>query len=208
MKIHRGTQRIVVEVPWLGIVLKFPIFRIKIMLKSFVEVFEYRRARKEPVDVEWLAEYFINDFWYQGFIENWNEFMNYLDELHPFLQPTYFSFGGLCNIQKLGAPTDVERSALVVQIQLYTEMHAFDHSHSFFGRSNYCKDSDGKLRMTDYGSDRAYVVIQRFGRRCHEKFSFTYIRNETDLRLLEEYRRAYQEEKEERAQEWLKSREK
>ncbi|OGH83709.1 MAG: hypothetical protein A2261_00960 [Candidatus Magasanikbacteria bacterium RIFOXYA2_FULL_44_8] len=97
MQIEHGTTRVVVLLPILGIVIKFPIIRIwgSIRLaKIAVRALRMKIPRTRQVLLPC-----IKDSLFLGIANNWREFWFYLRNRHPILKPTFFSFFGLFNIQ-------------------------------------------------------------------------------------------------------------
>jgi len=168
MHIKKGKGRLVIVLPLLDVVIKIPLIQgINFLIgvwKAFVGKTYTERLLK--IDTE--------NVYFRGVLENWREFTFWNHTQNPFLQPTYFSFFGLLNIQKFGKPHDIKDTDLLYQIQYYTKWFCWEHIHSFENPSNYCLDDEGKIRIVDYGNPYAQKVIERFGKECHEGISTTF----------------------------------
>lgn len=108
-----------------------------------------------------------------GLDANWGEFLFYWQTRNPFVQPTYFSFFGLFNVQRAGEPCLLKREDLWYQLYQLTRDRDFDNSHHFDNLRNFCF-SNGKLRMLDYGSRKSREVIARHGAMIVELFNPAY----------------------------------
>ena len=163
MKIKKGTDRIVVAFPLLGIVVKIPIIH-------FIRLFSVLTTEKGEFPLYWK-------YWkmkiFSGLISNWNEFRFYWRTRNPFLQPTYFSIFGLLNIQRYGEPCNLQIVDLWCQLHELTDGSVFDDSHHFANPNNFCFYK-GKLRISDYGSQRSHRVIMKYGERIFKFFDPAY----------------------------------
>lgn len=103
MKIKYGTSRVVVLLPFLGLALKFPRVYTIMMLRNLY--FGYIKRRFWKGLFLFLTSKGLGSFSYfmlNGIGSNLSEFWFYLKTRNKFAWPTYFSFFGLVNIQRLG----------------------------------------------------------------------------------------------------------
>ena len=109
MKICKGTTRIVIQIPALGIAIKIARIYLGRTIKGVFNRCFDRRVKTGRLHL--LLSYFVyppvvqgglwnNLLW--GILNNWREFRFYITTRHPLLQPTCFSLFGLVNIQKYG----------------------------------------------------------------------------------------------------------
>ena len=179
LKICKGTTRVVVLIPWLGVAIKFPLLRLRTAIKNCLFVFKHDKS------FLMLCRNFFDPYWCVGVAENWREFVFWIETKHLFLQPTWFSFLGLFNVQKLGQPLKVNEIDLLAQMQILTEWYCWESSHTFGELKNYCVDQDGKVRLIDYASRGAQPVILLFGGRCYREFSIQFkCTGDTDRQLM------------------------
>ncbi len=170
--IRRGRNRFVALFPKLVIVIKLP--RISITLfKSILNP-----------EKEIIKRYSIKVF-FAGVVGNWREFLFYQKTHHCFLQPTYFSFLGLINLQRAGKECADSNISHKIQMAIYPnktnkerlycvyvedvdylarDMHHWGNSYNFSFWKN-------KLYIHDYGSLRTQKVILKFGETIFKNFS-------------------------------------
>jgi len=113
----------------------------------------------------------------RGLITNWGEFWLYYKTKNPFLQPTYFSFLGIFNIQQYGKPCD---NALDPWPQFFrlTNGQIREDNHHFEDFSNFCLNQ-GKIKMLDYGNKKSWGVIIAYGEKITKSFSFADLKKES-----------------------------
>jgi hypothetical protein len=190
-KISRGTGRIVVSLPWLGIALKFAIvfprgFWRDIWHSSEPLRSELKRTARKPWRVvtsydtrHWLSfgcEQFVNGIRSairsSGLTQNVQErsFYKHATCLElMLLQPTYVSLLGLVNVQLYGKPSTNHKVAYAVGHLALTSIGYFD-AHHFDKAWNYTGLEEGRVQLLDYGSswvqknlsEGALRLLQRF----------------------------------------------
>ncbi len=170
----KGRYRFVVISPLLGLAFKFPILH---PLKAFR--LAWRLVQQKDYKYLWIMiTWPINspdirgygDLMFGAIWVNWSEFMFFWKTRHPFLQPTYFSFFGLLNIQKAGAPCVIKEKVLCDALYDIAGETIFDDPHHLTSPGNYCFDN-GKFRIIDYGSKMTYRMILESGEKVMAFFS-------------------------------------
>lgn len=183
MKIVRGQSRIVMILPKIGVVIKFPKIEFKMLfldLKIIImhkdKVDAFKSFFLEPM--KYNSETYPSYFYYYAFCgisSNWNERQFYKRTKNPFLQETYFSLFGLVNVQKLGFQLNQEDSFrkwnFQDQIDRLTNEQARKDKHHWFGPTNFCIE-DGKLKIFDYGTTTCEKIIEQYGEKVHTGFNF------------------------------------
>ncbi|OGZ85160.1 MAG: hypothetical protein A2599_02625 [Candidatus Staskawiczbacteria bacterium RIFOXYD1_FULL_39_28] len=175
MKSKKGYYRIVFIFPFLGFAIKFPkIHLLEAILQLFWVFFNCKwktfcRILSSPVESELGTKSQV----FGGIMVNWQEFLFFHNTKHPFLQPTYFSFFGLINIQKMGKPCHIDAGALWSQFYKLTNGGAWADPHHFKNPGNFCFD-DGRLRIFDYGSKKTQGIITEYGITIFESFDPSY----------------------------------
>ena len=164
MKIHKGTNRMTLILPRWGVVVKFPLIHLG---KASTLIFKQVRAgRWDAIRFEWsrpvdaLIE--SKKLLFLGIVANRNEFAFYQETKNPFLQPTYFSFFGFLNIQKMGEPCTVPEVEWWRILQKITNEDVYDDPPHFSDPQNFCF-SGGAIKMVDYGSSRCHEVVKNHG---------------------------------------------
>jgi hypothetical protein len=179
MKIERGTTRIVIIIPFLGIVIKIArinllqgfhclfIFPLKCAIKnrSFKKVPPYFFRQLIVFDSRVL--YSFRNLLFRGTNANWQEFWFYLKTRHILLQPTYFSFFGLFNIQKIAFRPLITKSDCDLQFHAITPKA---RGHHFENANNFCLDKDNKLKFLDYGDKEVREVVISAGDIIYQEF--------------------------------------
>jgi len=174
MKIKHGVWRKVLVVPNLGLVFKFPL--------PLVRVRTLKKQNKTYLESRGLSHFFCLVLAVIGFVKkavamNWREFIYYRKSLHPILQPTYFSFLGLVNIQRYGETILLDsesnhNSQFTFQmdilfhgtpLRLYSDPHHFKHSDNFSFRGD-------KLCMHDYGEVHVQKALDLFGDMLYQNY--------------------------------------
>lgn len=163
-----GTTRIVACFPRLGIAIKFARIRFR---QGFGLLIDDFLGRENPLRREWhfLVDHrgSIGSLLFKGIRDNWKEFCFYLQTRHPLLQPTYFSFFGLLNIQRVSLPCDID---LFVQFYEIIGEAVFEDKHHFSNSRNFARWKDG-IRIFDYGSPQTQRIIREFGTRILQNFN-------------------------------------
>lgn len=160
MKIKRGRQRVVIIIPRLGFVVKFP----RVYMKRALGIAQKWGWKKFLYDFKFSTQSMGSPryFLFGGIVANWQEFMFFLKTRHPFLQPTYFSLLGIVNIQRYGRPCD----NFVEIINLFDSISreiVYQDLHCFTSPENFCLDEQGRVRMVDYSQKKTQQVIRRWG---------------------------------------------
>lgn len=171
MKIYKGTNRITLTLPRCGLVIKVPIIHL---WRATVLVFvNMRRGRWDAIRFDWSRPVDVPSGWkrllFLGIVANWNEFRFYRETRNSFLQPTYISFFGLLNIQKMGEPCTVPEVEWWRTLKKITDEDVYDDPHHFCDPQNFCV-SEGVVRMVDYGSLRCRSVVRNHGLTITEFF--------------------------------------
>ena len=185
MQIKKGDDRVVVVFPELGFVLKFPVIRLWIVFRQTI-LFIWNRDFTS-IQKHWMypmrAWGGFRGLLFKGLAANWSEFWFYWQTRNRFLQPTYFSFFGLLNIQRFGTPCSLKGADLWCQLHEMTNRKVWDDSHHFAEPSNFCL-IDGKLRMLDYGSPASRGVVTLYGEKIFELFDPSYSWEEEKKKLI------------------------
>ncbi len=179
MMLKKGTTRIVLLLPKLGIVVKFPKFRIKIFVEDFFRMVlilykfffdkNLTEGQKNAV-INMLNLYFCghtyqpySGAWYLfiGIRENWRELVFFrANKENSFLLPTFFSFFGLFNICPF-VDTLENNFDSVIQKELFYTVEGykiFNDGHHFDEGKNFCF-YNGTLRIIDYGGYKTEIII-------------------------------------------------
>jgi hypothetical protein len=181
-----GQDRIVILLPLIGLVVKLPRIRLLAIIRE-VYRFSVRSlfGKKKEFNRVLLTKFFTRSIaasqaflgfralLLSGLITNWSEFIFYVKTRNSFLQPTYFSFFGLLNIQRLGKSLQLtieEFEPQMVEFINYENYQA--DSHHFTKRNNFC-GHQGKLRILDYGSKVTQKIVRKFGEKIHQNFKLS-----------------------------------
>jgi len=104
---------------------------------------------------------------YLGLSVNLQERRLYKMSRNKFLAPTYFSFLGICNIQKKRRvlAKDIPELLLVIDSYVYflgNLAERAEFSHALLNKQNYGWDEDGHLQIIDYGDKaiRCFLLEQ------------------------------------------------
>lgn len=167
---HWSNTRCVIVAPAIGLVFKFPRFRIFKASQVFsrrISVREVLRRQlfKFSVDMDGEAKYWL----LRGWMDNLREARFYRRTHHTFLKPTFFSLFGLCNIQRSGHPCLLEQRDLCVQLYQLTSGEIRTDFHHFAEPRNFCLDA-GRLTLVDYGSPKTQIIVEKWGKTIAEKF--------------------------------------
>ena len=180
MEIKKGTSRIVVLLPLLGLAVKFPIIHPIRALRLFIRIMR-GKDRWKNIKLYWrCSPKAIAGFkgpLFKGIVANWKEFVFYQQTKNIFLNPTYLSVFGLMNIQPIGKPFVMNYQVLGKQLDTLTKGKTYLDAHCFTNTSNFCCNHYGKLRILDYSSDGAQAVIREYGEKIHQLFDFSYTPN-------------------------------
>jgi len=177
--IKKAQDRIVIILPTLGIVIKFPIIHFIFFLKFLKDAYQIKhKIRKwDYWKVMWRlsaeCDFAPKALLFKGLSVNWNEFWFYQTTHNPFLQPTYFSLFGLVNIQKYGEPCQFEGKSFWNQIYNLTKGAAMKDGHHFENPANFSL-YNGKLRILDYGSSKTRLIVKKYGDKIVTDFDPNY----------------------------------
>jgi hypothetical protein len=185
----KGHDRVVVILPELGIVLKFPIIHFRRFFSSFAYCF---RSRKRVVSRFWLMltapiryPFGFSGMLFKGIWANWCEFWFYQQTRNVFLQPTYFSLFGLMNVQPIGKPCLMKVEDVwcqLCELSKSLEKDLWKDNHHFANPENFGFYKD-KIRMFDYGSKASREVIALHGTYIVEHFNPAYSRENAKRQL-------------------------
>ena len=173
MEFKKGRYRFVIVFPSIGVAIKLPIIRLGETLKELTRAIKrldfggIKVSTRISIDQGGIVGY--KHYLFGGFFFNWREFLFFLKTRHPFLQPTYFSFFGLFNVQKADKPCPVNRNEFRAQLRKITNNRAGWDSHHFTNPDNFCLHSS-RLRMCDYGSKGTQEIITEHGQKIYESF--------------------------------------
>jgi hypothetical protein len=114
---------------------------------------------------------------FKGLIDNWQEYLFYRETRHVFIQPTYFSFFGLVNIQKYGYPEKIRYDALLRHFcEIVDSQILVNDGHHFADWRNFSFES-GKIKILDYGSLKTRAIIAEHGEKIYTTFNIERLRN-------------------------------
>jgi len=179
MYIAQGHRRIVLVIPRLGIVLKFPIIRINVFLSDGLFVIKRRNFRNF---IKWLFVYTPDQYFgarnrlFGGIVDNQREY--WLSTYYPMqiIQPTYFSFFGLINIQKAGEPLDQTEATDFFSFLLQYVKDKHEDYRLLFSLGhhieivNFCTNNDDSIRIVDYGNPRLWWYLMLYGDQIIEDY--------------------------------------
>jgi hypothetical protein len=176
MSFYNGTTRFVVTIPCLNIALKIAHIHPIRALQTLLWITENSMIRKRPDWLKdalaWSDEMELSLRWqFRGIYCNLREYRFFKRTMNPFLWPTVFSLFGLINIQPLARIQPLEKypSKMWSWVKETTKSTACDDGHTFSEEDNYAIDSEGHLRILDYGSVRGQKVILKYGRELYAK---------------------------------------
>lgn len=170
MEIKSGESRIVI--PLGGIVIKLPKLRL---ISSARMIWFYTKRRhwkglwREITGYAYWEDDTIKSYIFKGIFANWKEFSFWQNNRAAYLMPTYFSLGGLLNIQKRGVPLDYNSFEFWRKIYDATNGEANKDGHHFSNSENFCL-VDGKLVMIDYSGHATQTVLQKYGDAIHRAY--------------------------------------
>jgi hypothetical protein len=180
MKLYdEGTTRIVIAVPLLGVAIKIArinplkglqrlfIFPLKYTIKkgNFKKFWNY--LYRETTECNSRSINSSRYYLFRGINANWQEFWFYLKNRHPLLQPTYFSFFGLFNIQRIAYKPLITKSECGCQFIILAPRTL---THGFESAANFCLDKNDKLKFLDYGDEKIRKVIISDGDKIYQQF--------------------------------------
>jgi hypothetical protein len=176
MQLKRGIDRIVILLPSIRIAVKFPIINAWKALRTALDAI--RCGGWGDLKMYWgysASQMSGIKFWlFRGIVANLNERHAYHTNPNPFLQPTYFSLGGLVNLERYGDPYLGDHDALWSQLWKITEGHIAADCHHFDTAANFCIER-GVLRMVDYGSKDALDIALVWGEKIVREFDIAVV---------------------------------
>lgn len=186
--VSKGDTRRVIAVPRLGIVFKFPRIYWAYALNKWRSgrarhrLYKLGKKQGKPFS-EFLREQFVEDevdfgwtikaFLFGGVLSNWRErkYCKCAGLLHRlFLQPTYFSFFGLVNVQRYGKPLSIEDSGAMYSS--FFEIAGRDlnaDGHHWLKGKNFHLAPDGPKAL-DYAHKATQRVIDVHGLNLYRHF--------------------------------------
>jgi len=172
MMIKKGENRIVLILPAFNLVLKFPRADFKAALNWIKwAIFNPKHWRHylggtvyHPGPKRYL---------FKGLVDNWKEYRFYRRTKHPFLQPTYCSFFGLCNVQRYGQPVNQDKLSFWVNLQDISDYEVTHDGHHFSNPDNFCLEND-QFKILDYAEPRTQKVILKVGLTLQRDYNQNY----------------------------------
>lgn len=175
MEIKRGTSRIVIVLPKLGIVIKlartYPLawvkhlwflWRLRRRMNFWLELKDHFNAGVDDVSS-------FDAFLLCGLCANWQEWRYWKQHRFRALVPTYWSLFGLCNIQAYGNANSMDLNgwALVFQrLLVATQRDIWEDNHCFCVLRNFV-DYAGTIRLVDYGSLKTQRVLDQWNEQIY-----------------------------------------
>jgi len=141
--IYSGSERIVLLIPFLGVVIKFPKSRkgSRINLAEWI----FWRKYRNPFCQETLFSFRL-----------------------PSLKEKCFYW---INVQRLAyQPCDMDPDEFLIKTSILTRRMAEYDLHHFKVPANFCYDKNGRLKMLDYGHVQTRQVIKAYGYRLYTGF--------------------------------------
>jgi hypothetical protein len=169
---HMGDSRVVVAIPFLGIVIKFPRIHVYNMGRLMRSEFKGRSFHvglkrnfaslfKYDVDTVWAPKRLL----FKGFVDNWREWKFSQEFSHPVLARTYIFMGGV-NVQAYAAPLPfqveetyegvmsfVRRFLPIIGNKIARDGHHFEN-HENFGVI------DGHFVIVDYAGHKVQSILR------------------------------------------------
>ncbi len=176
MYISKGTTRLVIILPSFGFVIKFPLPKPFLFTKSFLRALKFKLKGESrlwefvfAMDEDGTYSTNIRTTLLNGIFHNWKEYKLWRKTRSSFLEPTYFSFFGLINIQKYGHPLEVHYGTLWHQVLDYSNNQVWDNGHHFSNPDNF-SFSNGAIKMIDYGDFGIEKVVIGYGNEIVKSF--------------------------------------
>lgn len=179
MPIKRGTSRLVICLPKMGLVIKLPkpkpivfLLNVKSAIGLGWKTGEMKKWLKwaawlgDDNDVAGNVRYTLLN----GIYQNWQEYRLWRRTRSAFLEPTHFSLLGLVNVQKYGDQlTEISEGALWSQMLKLSERAVWSNGHHFANPENF-SFRDGSIRMLDYGGRGVAEVVEKYGQAIADQF--------------------------------------
>jgi len=168
MKIKKSRNRIVLVFPCLGIVIKLPFIHFVSGINDFLWSIKDGHFRwRWNSNIESMESF--KELLFKGILYNWREYLFFIKYRHPFTTPTYFSFFGFLNLQRLGQPCIIDSLVLWQKLIKLSNGTVAQDGHHFTNPENFCFINK-KLRIIDYGSLRTQQVITKIGLKIMNDF--------------------------------------
>lgn len=174
MKTAQGRNRFVVIVPRLGIAIKFAKINVfKALKKLLLNPLKAEKGRKlarlkfQLFNSDFQAFKNFRYYLFRGIRNNLNERKFYQQTKHPILQPTYFSFFGLFNIQKASKVPLKNGEGSCWQFFVLVKIN--NGYHTFQNPDNFCLEKN-RIAILDYGDLNVQKTLLQFGDVFYEKF--------------------------------------
>lgn len=197
--IATGESRRVIAIPQLGLAFKFARFycgsAIDIWSSGWTRHKMYKLGKKHGVSFkeflrEQLFERTSEHSWClksalgAGVMANWRERKFYKNSelsFRPLLQPTFFSFFGLFNIQKYGKPADIQKDSEPIYHAFYpiAGQDLLKDGHHWVNGSNFHLTPDGP-RLLDYGNTATQLIVKKHGSELYARFDLVAGRAQTE----------------------------
>lgn len=172
MQIKRGTSRLVICIPNLGLVIKLPRAKPIVFLRNVISAISLGRRTKDTKKwlkwAMWLGKEtdVVGNIRYtllNGTYQNWQEYCLWRSTCSSFLEPTFFSLLGLINVQKYGDQLmGISAGALWSQLLELSDRAVWSNGHHFANPENF-SFRDGTIKMLDYGSRGVEEVVVQYG---------------------------------------------
>lgn len=170
MQIKKGTWRIVLLIPALGIAIKFPRIYCHKAFGNFKRILKNKIMRHHEIyDFSVYTPGSFKQWMFWAIMVNWLEWRFYQKYHHQFCVPTYFSFFGFLNVQQLVSACKMDRYDFCQQFQFFPNCQPLRANHHFTNPENFTLDS-GKLQILDYGDPKAQGFILEVGDLVQSRF--------------------------------------
>lgn len=172
MNIKKGSDRVVITFPALGIVVKIARIRIfKAIYWLLKETIKHdwpalEKRFTHPMNAPWSIWGLV----FRGLVSNWMEFYFYQTTKHPILQTTFFSLAGLVNVEKYCDPCNKENCPYKELKRIAGTRAILKDMHHLGNPKNFCI-VNGKLKFLDYGSKETRNFINQYGSKIYEQFT-------------------------------------
>ena len=167
MQLKKGSTRIVLLIPFLGIAVKLPIIRIGLIIK---ELKTFWVDKDLGCFVSFFYPFKVSDsgtfadLFFEGIFSNLIEFWTFFTLGSFALVPTYFTFFGLFNIQKMVISLNQKHEKYLARILFKVfGFYIYEDLYHFLETDNFTCSAEGRLQMIDYGSKEVARVLGRYG---------------------------------------------
>jgi len=182
MHIKRGTSRLVICLPKLGLVIKVPLARpfvfVGHVINSINRGRQSKNIKKRLKWAVWLGKDtdVVDNIRYtllNGTYQNWQEYRLWRCTRSSFLEPTFCSLLGLINVQKYGEQlTGISKVALWSQLLELSNQAVWSNGHHFANPDNF-SFREGVIRMLDYGGHGMEYVVVEHGENIARHFTLS-----------------------------------